>query len=568
IYDYLLEITTMIRQWEEAGVSLANALQNYLRLCISLNAGVHLSRADKRIQRALGSRLDSALNPGGLHAVLTQQLAQSCSVLTRTRNRILASPIYSLPGEILSEIFLNVIYDYPDYNGEAVHVGTSIRIIYQRLHQLLGVCSSWRKVGISYSALWSFVPWIHDTDGFSVRGATKLSLQRASGTNLYLAAILPPCPSYDIFDSIAESRSRFRAINITTEHNAPCDVERFFTWLLKSAPRSLSEVSLCLKRPYDSDPAIMAALNLKQRFFCSHLPQFTELLGSLSKIRLSGAGARWDKVTFSDRLVELRLEAFVLGHKSDLDVFLTALASASELQDLSLISITTFPDVMPETAEGVGSNLVVSLPHLKTLHIADLYFNALQAILGSITQGPHRLTLILTINSVQVAAPAESDFEEVEVNDLCEILSGTRVDTLVLCGKDRGDWLDEEELGALLRSIPSVKTLRMSHWNFRSSECRALQRLESSNTFPKIDNMHLCWAGIIDQQGFKDMVSSHSIQQMVLGGYVDNDSETDPKSLQGGEELVVWLKSKIPDFQLYNIHYEPPGFGCSIWRLW
>ncbi|CAE6404049.1 unnamed protein product [Rhizoctonia solani] len=558
----------MIRQWEEAGISLVDAANKYLSLCLSLNTSARLSRANKGIKEALAFWMDSALSPGGLHSILDQKIAQSRSLMAQTRNRILAASIYQFPAEILSEIFLNVIYDKDNFEGDPVYITTGIKLIYQRLHQILGVCSNWRNVGIACPSLWSFIPVIHEDDGFSLRMATNLSLQRAPGANLYLAAILPPYPPYKLFDDLAKHRSRFRAINMVIPNEAPRQLEHFFDRMLKPASHPPSELSLYLRRPSDSDDDIDTALNLKQRLFCELLPQFTEFLVSLSKIRFSGAGVRWDQVIFSDRLIELQLEDFVLGHKPDLDTFLTALSSASKLQVLSLTSITTF-NITPEIPEHSDRNPTISLPGLKRLHIEDLYFNTLRDVIGSISQGQHQLTLVLTTNSLQIAAPAGLDFQDASINALCEVVSSTPVDTLLLCGRRRGGWLDEEELEALLQAAPSVKTLKMSHWRFRSSECRVLTRPQSSDgAFPAIKNMHLCWAGIIDQEGFKSMVTSHPIQRMVLGGYTESEPGDFFDPFRGSEEIVAWLDSNIPNFRLYDLDYEPPEFKLTEWQLW
>ncbi|KAH7322046.1 hypothetical protein B0J17DRAFT_723726 [Rhizoctonia solani] len=312
-------------------------------------------------------------------------------------------------GNIPPIQFRKLFPEFPEYSGVGLMTLDTLDTL-EYSGAVGKLCRCWRGAALAQSALWSFIPVTHDYEGFSVRRATNLSLQRASGTNLY--------PSYGMFDDLAKYSLRFPAINITTERDPSNEAEHLFARILESTPQSLSELSLCLRRRLDSGPSINVTLNLRQRFFCQSLPQFTDLFASLSKIRLRGA------------------EDFLLGCKSDLDIFLTVLDSVSILPVLSLVSMTTFKEI-PGESEILGSNIIVSFPDLKTLHVEDLYFNTLQVILGLITQRPHRLALYLTIKGLLFAGPTESDFEDVEIGDLCECVSSTTVDTL-LSGRNSG----------------------------------------------------------------------------------------------------------------------------------
>ncbi|EUC54406.1 hypothetical protein RSOL_046170 [Rhizoctonia solani AG-3 Rhs1AP] len=351
---------TVMQQWEEAGLALSNSLQKYLSACIPLTTIVPTTNTN---MQDLAYLIDTALGPEGLHATLAQRLLQSRSILAQARNRMFASSLHHLPEDILVKVFTNVIYSH--HRNTAVYMGQKIKYIYKRLHALLGVCSIWRQIGLNHSELWFLVPVIYGESGFSIHRATNLSLQRALGTNLHLGAILSqksPGGAIDIKD-IATQISRFRAINIVTESDSA--LREIFGQLLSTDVPKLSELSLCLD--YESEPSTDLAMSLKQRFLFkspyTYLPQFTKLLESVTKLRLSGAGAYWDQVTFSHRLVEVRLEDFVFGYEPDLAVFLATLASASELQYLSLISITTFSNSIPEVLGDLSEDLIVTLPN-------------------------------------------------------------------------------------------------------------------------------------------------------------------------------------------------------------
>ncbi|KDN34821.1 hypothetical protein RSAG8_12119, partial [Rhizoctonia solani AG-8 WAC10335] len=97
---------SIIQQWEEAGASLANVLANYLKLSTFMeNTCLRITKNNN--QGDLAGRIDKSLET--LHVTLYQQLNQTRVTLAKTRNR-LTSPVYCLPEEILSEIFLNVVF--------------------------------------------------------------------------------------------------------------------------------------------------------------------------------------------------------------------------------------------------------------------------------------------------------------------------------------------------------------------------------------------------------------------------------------------------------------------------
>ncbi|KDN36383.1 hypothetical protein RSAG8_10891, partial [Rhizoctonia solani AG-8 WAC10335] len=93
--------STAVLKWETAGELLADTLSSYLKSCLFLESASLDNGVDSR---NLASSIDSSLN--SLHTRLSRELAQSRVALARTRNKI-AAPFYSLPNEILAEIFMN-----------------------------------------------------------------------------------------------------------------------------------------------------------------------------------------------------------------------------------------------------------------------------------------------------------------------------------------------------------------------------------------------------------------------------------------------------------------------------
>ncbi|KAL5632339.1 hypothetical protein ACGC1H_005341 [Rhizoctonia solani] len=556
---------TVMQQWEEAGLTLSSALQKYLSACITLTTIVPTSAADTNMQD-LAYLIDTALSPQGLHVTLAQRLLRSRSILAQARNRMFASPLYHLPEDILVNVFTNVIYS--QRRNAAVYMGQKIKSIYKRLHALLGVCSIWRQTTLNHSKLWFLVPVIHGNPGFSVHRATSLSLQRAPGANLHLGAILSQKSHTEAIDikDVATQIFRFHAINIVTESDST--LHEIFGQLLSASVPKLSELSLCLD--YESEPSTDLATSLEQRFLFksayTYLPQFTKLFESVTVMRLSGAGTYWDQVTFSNRLVEVRLEDFVLGYEPDLAVLLATLVSASELQYLSLISITTFSNSIPEVLGDLGEDFVAILPKLRVLHLEDLYFNTLRDVTKSIAQGSHDLTLFLTPKSLLVAAPIESRFQNIPLNAVCEVVSRVRVNTLMLSAKH--EWLNNRELEMILRSTPSLKTLKMERWRFHGPVYQALTRPHSFyHAFPRIESLLFTLATIHDPQKFIDMISSHSgsIQRLALGVAFYSKATQPYISYRA---LAHQLESQVPSFQLVPGSYTPQEFESRIWQLW
>ncbi|CAE6445189.1 unnamed protein product [Rhizoctonia solani] len=96
-----------MREWEEAGRLLANTLDNYLKMSTFLETS-HLQGNDSG--KDLINGIDSSLQTlQDQHKTLDQKFHRSRVALAKAWNRF-ASPIYHRPEEILSEIFLCVIY--------------------------------------------------------------------------------------------------------------------------------------------------------------------------------------------------------------------------------------------------------------------------------------------------------------------------------------------------------------------------------------------------------------------------------------------------------------------------
>ncbi|CAE6458672.1 unnamed protein product [Rhizoctonia solani] len=142
---------TAFEQWEQAGAALTGAVSRFLDLSVYLEAQCATGYANSP---TMVTRINSSLDV--LQKTINRQLDCARIALAKTQNKLASQgSILSFPQEIMAEIFLNVIFDPPDLDRATVtmHMECRIRLIYSRLHSLLGVCTAWRDVGISCAAL-------------------------------------------------------------------------------------------------------------------------------------------------------------------------------------------------------------------------------------------------------------------------------------------------------------------------------------------------------------------------------------------------------------------------------
>ncbi|CAE6481320.1 unnamed protein product, partial [Rhizoctonia solani] len=235
---HLLTPAVHVQHWEQAGASLANAVDVYLNLCLSLEVN---SLKEGIPPKHLVTRIDFAL--GSLHTIIGGRIAQARSALCRTRNQV-ASPIYCFPEELLAEIFAYVTFANA---VEPIDMESRVISIYRSLHNLVGVCSTWRNIALSQGALWSTIPILESNLPLVCRRGTELSLRRAKNRDLHLAASLLHTPRVLDYHDLGENASRFRTINITsTNHD---NITHIMDTLLESGKLArLSELSIRAKQ--------------------------------------------------------------------------------------------------------------------------------------------------------------------------------------------------------------------------------------------------------------------------------------------------------------------------------
>ncbi|CUA69934.1 hypothetical protein RSOLAG22IIIB_08777 [Rhizoctonia solani] len=564
---------TIVR-WEEAGASLVTALTNYMGLCLNLGTDSLREGADTK---DLVSRVDFTL--AVVHTAMSYHLNESKAALARTRNK-LASRFFRLPQEVVSEIFANVVFDHNDSASSGrrslEHDG---RMLYRRLYNLLGVCSSWRDLISVRGALWSVIP-IFENRSDRKHKAVKRILHRAGGSPLHLAVSMAWSAPRRLTKIIAEHGPRLRTLNVSASGRHV--IREAIHNVLQHDPRlSLTELSIWFENPSVVNYRMPGETEYLISRDHSNYASFARLMETLTAFRISGIHVPWETIASSTRLVEVRIEQVAIGYDSAIIPFVRSLSSAPNLRDLKVISVSTFHDL--GATQGHNSSAPVTFPNLETLLLQDLYYNTLEHLLPVVSPGSYHLTLFLTRKSLETNmirdAPGDEEEEEdrelVDISELGSALTQARVDTLMISGNWGECWLTGPEIRALLISVPAVKTLKISGWDLDHSIWRALRRSPAArrhpedHRFPVFENLHFSCVKIINQRGLKNMITSHPIQGMVLGAiFSDITDELSEWSCDEDDGIVQWLKVNIPVLHLLNSTHRPPEFHLDVWQLW
>ncbi|CAE6376647.1 unnamed protein product [Rhizoctonia solani] len=577
----LLTVPSVI-QWEEAGASLAIALGKYLELCNSLGTsslgeGAHPDDLVKRIDFKLES----------MHSVMDQQLAQARSTLFKTRNEI-TSPVHRLPDEILVDIFTHVVYSPPnacDHDGVA-EMGDHLHQIYRCVYALLGVCSRWQKVIKNRRTFWSIIPVLQapqsvDFESWEIyekyRQAMLISLERARGCFLDIAAVLVPGFSSECFDLLKGHLPRIRTINVIA--SGPDDINCVMDVILQgsSLPSSLSELSI-----YQTQVEHYRVPEERDAIYSPESPdlvRFNELLRSLAVLRINGAHIHWETLAFSHRLTKLRLQAINLGTDHAMVTRLRhTLASATGLRELEIVSVRSF------RSSNSGIQTFFTGPfvpnNLESLVLDDLCINTLIHLLSLsyIPSRPHRLILHLTPNARFFNLTERTrEFNEF-ISILQPVLSKRAVHTLCI---HRGIELTAKLLASLIESVPKLHTLLLDQRVLTTEHCNALKRPETENephssSYPSFKCLRFSQVTIEDIVAFRNMVASHShsMEQLILGGHIQTLSLWGLEDYCTGDdrdtdrEIISLFENIVPDFRLTGSEYVPLEYQHDVWQLW
>ncbi|CAE6434161.1 unnamed protein product [Rhizoctonia solani] len=473
-------------------------------------------------------------------------------------------PIISLPGELLSEIFVQFVYS-PGENYVIDVMLRRIAYIYQRVYTLLAVCTAWRRIGFACPTLWTVVPFVDHEDGRQRPLSPRLSLERAGSKDLHLA-MSGWHFSPQRFKALTGHWHRFSVINIWSHGEDATAIHKVLLAIQKhSPPGAISALSLRRKE-------IVA--DLFTRYTLSHYePSISRLICSLAVFRISNFNIDWSRITFSHRLVELRLADMKLRDNSEITAFLKALSSARELKELKLVSVEI--DLSQSGVAPAQTPSAISLPKLEFLHLERLYFNVLKFVVSSIAPGSYHLTLnLLEETFLNYFSGSE---EPVDDESILTFLGGIKVHKLLLWPQRRFFWWTKDGFHRLLKSVPFMRTLIMNYYPLNLDTLAALKRPPmptppQANQFPTLTRLEIHGAFVEIplaqlKPGLNDVIASHQIQHLVFGGKFVLDKRvpiTEP--LDENDETFEWMKHKVPHFTKSGEPEKAPA--TDMWRLW
>ncbi|CCO33911.1 hypothetical protein BN14_07998 [Rhizoctonia solani AG-1 IB] len=367
------------------------------------------------------------------------------------------------------------------------------------------------------------------------------------------------------FRALDDHWHRFRVIDIWTRSEDAPEIYHTLSAIIKHCPPgSISKLSL---RREKSIQDIFTLYTLTQ-----YEPSISTLISSLEVFRIGNFSIDWSRISFSDKLVELRLADTDLRNSREILSFMAALSSARELRELKLVSVAFWFD-----QECQPLNPPISLPKLEHLHLEQMHLNGLDFFLSSIAPGSYQLALnplegIFSNYSVAYEEPVDED-------RVCEFFKRHKVHKLILWGQRRFFWTTKAGLVRLLQATPSVKTLVMNYYPFNPDTISALKRPPRTTNpknkldFPILTRLHIHGAYVelpLAQlkSSLDDAIDSHRIERMEFGGQFVLDQRVPiTVPLDESDEVFDWLRRKVPHFTK-SCEPSQASEATDMWRLW
>ncbi|KDN33995.1 hypothetical protein RSAG8_12926, partial [Rhizoctonia solani AG-8 WAC10335] len=147
-----------------------------------------------------------------------------------------------------------------------------------------------------------------------------------------------------------------------------------------------------------------------------------------------------------------------------------------------------------------------------------------------------------------------------------------------------GVWLDVLMFQALLKGLPTLKTLKLHNWLILGDTWSGLTRPHSvksspqAHSFAALENLYLSAIRIrtIPLDGFQRMVASHPLQRVVLEGVTESlpykapppNNKYEKYSLGKDDRIARWLSENVPEFRLVDRQECLPEFYLDQWQLW
>lgn len=268
------------------------------------------------------------------------------------------------------------------------------------------------------------------------------------------------------------------------------------------------------------------------------------------------------------------------GYDEAIVPFVQALSSAPNLRDLKIMSLSTLRNF---AAQAPTPSSRITLPGLRSLHIEDLHLNTLEYLVQILAPACYKFTLfpthkVLTDNillNATVTVIEEVETEETRRTRIFNTLKWILVDTLVVSGYVKSDWLSTPNFFDFLRAMPTLKTLRVYYWYFYKELCQGLTPVNNDRApskdypFPALRNLYLTWINIPNEEDIQSIITSHPLQLVELEGsfWVSQTNEWAP--LHENSSAVQWLRRNRSDLELRLVEKgHAPEFYSHEWRLW
>ncbi|KAF8597756.1 hypothetical protein BDV93DRAFT_527161 [Ceratobasidium sp. AG-I] len=521
-------------KWEAAGARLASAMSEYLSSCLALDHACTVPRTPL-------AKLDLA-------ATITQGLE---SLEKSSTLPLATSPAYLIPPEILTRIFHLVV----DRRETTLPLARAMDRGRDTVERVSSVCSYWRHVALETKHLWSAV---YLTRHSSIEQVQRW-LERSGNAPLsVMSDVHGPAP-WPFVPVLRPYASHFTTLNLSCS-----EIDNIHTilncWLDFGTPGSVTELSIQFTR--DSSPSLSFA-EVERLFGPSTIlgERLDEFLRQIRMLRLKDIWLDWDSVAF-EGLVELRIE---LGYRYGDDYItiteLSRILSASpELHTLELIGIIIDPGEPGETVPPAS----IALHDLRTVYLQGLSTHSMDRFLRALAPGSYDIELDITKQNMP--SHMNSDLWWRLPSSL-----GANV-TVVRLGK-----IIPGQLHAFLSSLPNLRELYL--WQrtwLTETTLQAMVRPHSTtnSTFPNIQVLRIFRGIIFDRTAFRNMIASHSLKKLTLGGHTIRPAYNDePQSvpLESQDQLCQELASRIPDFRFYDLDKWDiinELMPRSHWRMW
>ncbi|KAG9315781.1 hypothetical protein JVU11DRAFT_3430 [Chiua virens] len=375
------------------------------------------------------SRLREALD--ALDTQMASLLRQRQELESRLEQAVRSqSPIYRLPEELLSSIFIIGVCQSGDQDPLLVS-------------SLMLVCRYWRDVVIDTSELWATI-CISPNDSLE---KARRKLARSKSVPLDITVNFPPRAETRAEDATGVTENIVRAMDLL----APALWRaRSFCLNVPNRPQAHAALMKCK----EEDATLLESLSIcifhsMQEDHCSSpcLPLFKGRTPRLRSCLFTSFNFDWDKRITSGLRV-LQLGGYWNGFSPSVDKLLELLRGCPHLEELALRNMSDAdPDASVHSEPESISNKVVRLPRLVK---ASFYYS-----------GNLRVRMLLS----QISFPALESLEFCYLNNLTPILETLRQQSLTSLPlrhlRIESSLFSESKFMSLLSRLMSLKTLEL-----------------------------------------------------------------------------------------------------------